>query len=422
MENLYAVCCGIDVHKKLIVACLRKGSKTEVRSYGACTSDLMSLADWLTDNNCEAVAMESTASYWKPVYNILEASDLHPIVVNAQHMKQVPGRKTDVKDAEWISDLLAHGLLTPSYIPSRAQRELRELVSYRKSLVKTKGAELNRLQKMLEGANIKLSGTVSDINGKSANALLDYILSGNKFTEASYDELLKSKRITKRLKATKRQLVEDLNGFLSPVQIKMMQELRTHIQELDHHIAELDQDINEHMNDEEKKAAEWIQQIPGIGDDSSKIIISVIGTDMSRFPTGKNLASWAGLCPGNHESAGKKKSGRTTKGNKLLRTTLVVCAHSAVQKKDSYFYSLYCRISAHRGKKRAIVAVAHAMLIIIYNMLKTGEAYEELGADYHEQKNKEGRIQSYVKKLQHLGIEIPAEVLNNRSVEPAPAI
>ena len=222
MDKIYDKCCGIDVHKKLIVACFRCGKKQEVREFGATTRELLELADWLKEGGCEMVAMESTASYWKPLYNILESSDLNAIVVNARHMKAVPGRKTDVKDAEWIADLLQHGLLQPSYIPDKDQRELRELVCYRKSLVGERTRELNRLQKMLEGANIKLSGTVSDINGKSARSILEYLLTGKSIDGAKYDEMYEQKIIAHNLKATKEQIVDDLNGFMSSLQRRMV--------------------------------------------------------------------------------------------------------------------------------------------------------------------------------------------------------
>ncbi|MEY8256247.1 IS110 family transposase [Erysipelotrichaceae bacterium 66-17] len=410
MENLYAVCCGIDVHKKLIVACLRQGDKTQIREFGASTRELLELADWLIDHHCEAAAMESTGSYWKPLYNILESQDLNPIVVNAQHMHNVPGRKTDIKDVEWISDLLCHGLLTPSFIPARAQRELRELVSYRKSLVKTQGAELNRLQKMLEGGNIKLSGTVSNINGKSARHLLDLVLEGNKLDEAVYDQMLKDKKISRKLKASRSKLIDDMNGVLSPMQIKMIREIRKHIDELETHIKELDDEIDDAMSPHEKEIVQQLTDIPGIGKDSAKIIISVIGTDMSRFPTSRQLCSWAGMCPGNNESAKKKYSSRTLKGNKLLKSTLVVCAHSAVLRKESYYSSLYSRIAAHRGKKRAIVAVGHAILQAIYYMIKNNEPYKELGSEYYSSKTRESKIKSHLSKLQNLGVNIPEEV------------
>lgn len=410
MDKVYDICCGIDVHKKLIVACLRKGNKHEVREFGATTRELLEMADWLKDNGCEMAAMESTASYWKPLYNILESSDLKAIVVNARHMKAVPGRKTDVKDAEWIADLLQHGLLTASYIPDKDQRELRELVRYRKSLVAERTRELNRLQKMLEGANIKLSGTVHDINGMSARNILEYILTGEPIDEAKYDEMYEKKLIAHHLKASKEQIIDDLNGVMTPLQRRMMKELLSHLDELNVHIKNLDNEIDDFMKPEEKQASKMIQDIPGIGNTSAQAVISVIGTDMSRFATDAHISSWAGLCPGNNESAGKRKSGRTRKGNDLLRTTLITCAHSAVKNKQSYFHAQFARISAHRGKKRAYVAVAHSMLVAIYHILKDGVVFKDLGADYYNQFNKERKINAYLKKLKMLGWEAPVVV------------
>ena len=407
MDKVYDICCGIDVHKKLIVACLRKGNKNVLREFGATTRELLTLADWLKESGCKMVAMESTASYWKPLYNILESSGLNAMVVNAHHMKAVPGRETDVKDAEWIADLLQHGLLQASYIPDKDQRELRELVRYRKSLTGERSRELNRLQKMLEGANIKLSGTVRDINGKSARNLLEYILTGAPFDEANYDELYDQNVIAHNLKATKEQIIDDLNGVMSPLQRRMMKELLIHLDELNSHIKNLDDEIDNFMKPEEKKASETIQSIPGIGNTSAQAIISVIGTDMSRFPTDSHIASWAGLCPGDNESAKKRKSGKTRKGNALLRSTLVICAHSAVRNKQSYFNAQFMRISAHRGKKRAYVAVAHSMLIAIYHILEDGIVFKDLGADYYNQFNKERKINAYLKKLKALGWEAP---------------
>ena len=405
MEKVYDKCCGIDVHKKLIVACFKCGKKQEVREFGATTRELLKLADWLSSDGCEMVAMESTASYWKPLYNILESSGLNAMVVNAHHMKAVPGRKTDVKDAAWIADLLQHGLLQASYIPDKDQRELRELVRYRKSLVGERTRELNRLQKMLEGANIKLSGTVSDINGKSAGNILEYILTGESFDDAKYDEMYDKKVIAHNLKATKEQIIDDLNGVMSPLQRKMMRTLLKHLDELNIHIKELDDDIDSFMKPEEKQACAAIQEVTGIGSTSAQAVISVIGTDMGRFPDDAHIASWASLCPGDNESAKKRKSGKTRKGNALLRETLVNCAHAAVKNKKSYFYAQFMRISAHRGKKRAYVAVAHSMLIAIYHILKDGVVFKDLGADYYNQFNKERKIKAYLKKLKALGWE-----------------
>lgn len=407
MDKVYDICCGIDVHKKLIVACLRNGNKNAIREFGATTRELLSLADWLKKSDCKMIAMESTASYWKPLYNILESSGLNAMVVNAHHMKAVPGRKTDVKDAEWIADLLQHGLLQASYIPDKDQRELRELVRYRKSLTGERSRELNRLQKMLEGANIKLSGTVRDINGKSARNLLESLITGERFDEAKFDEMYSKKVIAHNLKASKEPIIDDLNGVMSPLQRRMMKELLVHLDELNAHIKNLDDEIDNFMKPEEKKASEAIQSIPGIGNTSAQAVVSVIGTNMNRFPTDSHIASWAGLCPGDHESAKKRKSGKTRKGNALLRSTLVTCAHSAVRNKQSYFYAQFMRISAHRGKKRAYVAVAHSMLIAIYHILKDGMVFKDLGADYYNQFNKERKINAYLKKLKALGWEAP---------------
>lgn len=405
MKKVYDNCCGIDVHKKLMVACFIHGKEQELREFGATTKELLELADWLHKGGCQMIAMESTASYWKPLYNILESTGLNAMVVNAQHMKAVPGRKTDAKDAEWIADLLQHGLLQASYIPDKTQRELRELVGYRKSLVADKSRELNRLQKILEGANIKLSGSVAEINGMSSRKILEVILSGEKIDVAKLEQMKKDKLIAHNLKTPFSQLAEDLNGFITPVQYRMMRELLCHIDELDIHIQNLNNDINNHMRDEEKQAVEAIKPITGIADTSAQAIIAVIGTDMGRFPTDGHISSWAGLCPGNNESARKKYSGKTRKGNQLLRTTLVVCAHSAAKVKGSYFHAQFQRVSAHRGKKRAYVAVAHSLLIAIYHVLKDGVEFKDLGAEYYNRFNKERKIKTYLKKLKALGWE-----------------
>ena len=406
MEVLYGICGGVDVHKKILVVCLRSGRKTEIREFGTTTRELLECGEWLQKGGCQMVAMESTGSYWKPLYNVLEAMDMKAIVVNAQHMKAVPGRKTDVKDAEWIADLLQHGLLKASYIPKRDQRELRELVRYRKSLVEDKGRELNRLQKMLEGGNIKLSGTVSEIDGKSARNILAKIVEGEKIDEKVYDEMYAKKEIAHNLKGTREQILDDLNGILSPVQRRMMKELLAHLDELNQHIRNLDDEIDSSMKPDEKAACKAVEDIPGIGASSAQAIISVIGTDMSRFPTEKHISKWAGVCPGDNESAKKRKSCKTTKGNKVLRTTLVSCAHAAVKVKDSFFSAQFSRICVHRGAKKAYMAVAHSLLIAIYHILSTGEVFKDLGSNYYNQFNKERKAESLLKKLKSLGYEV----------------
>ena len=411
MQRIYDKCCGIDVHKKLIVACFKHGNKQEIKEFGATTKELLRLADWLIDGGCEIAAMESTGSYWKPLYNVFEGAGLKVIVVNAQHIKNVPGRKTDASDAEWIADLVQHGLVRASYIPDRAQRELRELLAYRRSLVIARGSELNRLQKMLEGGNIKLSGTLSNINGKSSRNILSVILSGETVDQAKLEQLIAERKIHGNIKASNEQLLEDLQGVLTPMQRRMMLVVLEHVDEITRHIEQLDDEINDRMDGEQKRAAAAISDIPGIADASAKAVISVIGTDMSRFPTDAHIASWAGLCPGNHETAKKRKSGKTRKGNALLRSTLVVAAHSAVRNKSSFLYARFQRISARRGKKRAYVAIAHTILIAIYHILKDGVVFTDLGAEYYNQFNKERKINAYVKKLKALGCEFDSAMI-----------
>lgn len=406
MEKVYERCCGIDIHKKMIVACLRMGNRKETREFGTCTRELLQLTDWLQENGCQMVAMESTASYWKPLYNVLESQEMPAMVVNAAHMKAVPGRKTDQKDAEWIADLLQHGLLKSSFIPSKAQRELRELVSYRRSLVGEKSRELNRLQKMLEGANIKLSGTIANVNGKSGRNILNALVRGEVISRERLAELIIS-----RLKADPEKMLDDLQGILTPLQRKMIGVLLQHIDDLDKYIAELDDEIDDNMSDGDKTHAAELDSIPGIGPDSAKTILAIIGTDMSRFPTAAHLCSWAGIAPGNNESAGKRLSGRTTQGNKVLKSTLVQCAHAAVKVKTSYFYAQYQRLSIRRGKKRAIVATAHSMLIAIYHVLRDGVAFRDLGADYYTQFNKERKVNALLRKLHQLGWNLQSELV-----------
>ncbi len=398
MEKVYERCCGIDIHKKVVVTCLRIGNKKEIREFGTSTRELLMLADWLHENKCEMVAMESTGSYWKPLYNVLESQELAAMVVNAQHMKAVPGRKTDQKDAEWIADLLQHGLLKSSFIPSKAQRELRELVSYRRSLVGEKSRELNRLQKMLEGGNIKLSGTISDVNGKTGRNILNALVRGEVINRERLSELVVS-----HVKANPNQLLDDLQGMLTPLQRKMIGVVLKHIDELDKHIAELNDEIDNNMSDGEKARVAQLDSIPGIAPDSAKTILSIIGTDMNRFPSANHLCSWAGIAPGNNESAGKRLSGRITKGNKVLKSTLVQCANAAVRVKSSFFYAQYQRLTVRRGKKRAVVAVAHSILIAIYHMLKYGLIFRDLGADYYNQFNRERKVNALLRKLHQLG-------------------
>lgn len=400
MEVFYERCCGIDVHKKVIVCCLRIGNKRETRSFGTSTEDIRSMADWLLENQCEKVAMESTGSYWKPVYNVLEVLGVEAIVVNAAHMRNVPGRKTDVKDAEWIADLLQHGLLKASYIPDRAQRELREVARYRKSLVEERAREINRLEKTLQGANIKLSSVVSDITGLTSRNLLR-ALTGEGLGEKNIDELLCGS-----LKEKRTELLKACDGYLTVLQKKLVRAILDHIDDMTRRIADMDDIVKGEMAAYEE-AMERLEEIPGIAKRSAQVILSEIGLDMSRFPTAAHLCAWAGLAPGNNESAGKRYSGKTRKGNSTLKTTLIQSAKIAKNKKGSFFKAQFERIAVRRGKNRAVVAVAHSMLIAIYNMLKHGESFTDLGDTYYLQFNTERKIGYYLKQLDKLGWQVP---------------
>lgn len=400
MEAVYERCCGVDVHKKMIVACLRSGRKRETKEFGTSTGDLKDMANWLKENNCQMVAMESTGSYWKPVYNVLEVLGIEVMVVNAHHMKNVPGRKTDVKDAEWIAQLLQHGLLKASYIPDRDQRELREIARYRKSLVEERAREINRLEKTLQGANIKLSSVVSNITGKSSRNIIEALITGG-VNEDNIDTLLLGS-----LRAKRDALLKHCDAFLSPLQKKLIRAILDHIDDMTRRINDID-DIVEGQMKAYEEAISLLQELPGVGKRSAEVILAEIGLDMSRFPTAGHLAAWAGLAPGNNESAKKQKSGKTRKGNPTLKTTMIQCAQAAKRKNGSYFKAQFDRLVVRRGKNRAKVAVAHSMLIAIYHMLKFNVPFHDLGEDYYNHFNTEKKISHYLKKLQKLGWESP---------------
>ena len=399
MEVVYRCCCGIDVHKKVIVACLVNGGEQELREFGTTTSEIKTLANWLTESGCEMIAMESTGVLWKPLYNLFELMDLDAMIVNAAHMKALPGRKTDVKDAEWIADLLRHGLLKASYIPNREQRELREITRYRKSLTEERCREVNRLQKILEGANIKLDSVVKDITGKSARKLLQRIIDDD---IPDSDEV--SKLVHGRMRPKLDQIVASIEGITTLLQRKLLAQIIDHIDDLNRRIGELDKLVQEYMAEYEA-AIKAIDEIPGIARRSAEVILAEIGLDMGRFPSAAHLCSWAGVCPGNYQSAGRRKHGKTTKGNKALKTILTQCAKSAKTVKSSYFFAQYQRISARRGKNRATLAVAHSMLIAIYHILKNKTAFHDLGSDYYDSFNRDRKINSYLKRLKALGWE-----------------
>lgn len=402
MQVLFERCCGLDVHKKSVTACAITPEGKEIQTFGTMTGDIIALVDWIKSKGCSHVAMESTGVYWKPLYNLLEVEQIETLVVNAKHIKAVPGRKTDVKDAEWIADLLRHGLLKGSFIPGRDQRELRELVRYRRSLINERSREVNRLQKVLEGCNVKLSSVASDITGVSAKAMLKAII------DDAGDPVLIARLAKGKLKNKQKELEKALLGLVGPHQKMILTAQLNHIEFLDQQIIELDQEIEARLHPFELEL-ELLDSIPGIGRRSAEDILAEIGTDMHRFPSSAHLASWAGMSPGNNESAGKRKSGKTTKGNKSLRTTLVLAARAAAKSKNTYLSAQYRRIAARRGGNRAAVAVGHSILVMTYQMLKKRESYKELGSDYFDQRKKDSVIKSSIKRLESLGLKVTVE-------------
>ena len=408
MQVIYERCCGLDVHKRTITACLLKwlGSEwqKEIRQFGTMTKDLLALSDWLVSEGCTHVAMESTGVYWKPVYNILEGQ-FELLVVNAQHLKAVPGRKTDVRDAEWIGELLAHGLLRGSFVPPPSVRELRELTRYRTSLVRDRARTVNRLQKVLEAANIKLASVVSDIDGVSARLMLEGLVAGQRDTE-QLASLAKG-----RLKEKHAQLVEALSCRLQPHQSFLIAEHLAQIDYLEGAIERLSHEIEEKLRPFEQEIV-WLDTIPGMNRRTAEVLWAETGGDMSRFASARHLASWAGMCPGNNESAGKRRSGRTRKGSPWLRHCLVEAAHGAAHTKNKYLSSQYHRIAARRGKKKALLAVGHSILVIAYHLLTRKQAYADLGANYFDERDRQAVTKRCVNRLQKLGYQITLEKLS----------
>lgn len=404
MEVVYTHCCGLDVHKKTVVACIITPEGKEIRTFSTMTDDLISMVDWIKNKGCTHVAMESTGSFWKPIYNLLELEEIQTLVVNAKHMKNVPGRKTDVKDAEWIAGLLRYGLLQGSYIPSREQRELRELIRYRRSLIEERAREINRIQKVLEGANIKLSSVASNVLGKSGRAMIEAMIAGEE------DPEILSKLAQRRLKSKKADLQRALNGLIGTHQKLMLKTQLRHIDFLDAEIKRLDEEIKERMLPFEEDL-ELLDTIPGVGRRTAEQILAETGTDMNQFPSAAHLCSWAGVSPGNNESAGKRKSGRTRKGNQKLRSALVEAARAAARTKNTYLSSQYHRIAARRGANRAAVAVAHSILTIVYHILQRKQPYIELGPTYYEERRRQSVVKQSIKKLESLGYKVIIEAV-----------
>lgn len=399
MEIVYERCCGLDIHKASISACVIVGGKKENRTFGTMTDDLLQMSAYLKERNVQMTAMESTGSFWKPIFNILEVEGIEAILVNAAHIKTVPGRKTDVKDAEWIADLLRHGLLKPSFVKPRDQRELCELVRYRGSLIEERAREYNRMGKVLEGANIKLTSVASKMDTASGISMIRALSNG------VFDPELLASMAKGTMRSKRDELERAFNGLIQPHQQMILKAMLEHIDKMSGLITTLDTEIDKRMR-QDVELVEMLDEITGVGKISAQTIISEIGTDMSRFPTADNLSSWACMCPGNNESAGKKKSGKTKKANSTLKKTLVQCGRAAANSKDTYLNALYHRIAARRGAKRAVVAVGHAILIICYHMIKDRSHYHELGNDYFQKRNRDVLMRQSVKRLETLGFTV----------------
>jgi transposase len=406
MEVLYECCGGLDVHAKTVVACLIKQGKKQIRTFSTMTDELLQLADWLTSEGCTHVAIESTGVYWKPVFNVLEGV-LTVILVNARHIKAVPGRKTDVRDCEWLADLLRHGLLKASFIPPAEIRELRELTRYRQTLVTEHTAVANRRQKLLESANLKLGQVASDVLGLSGRLMLRALAEGEA-DAAKLAELAQGK-----LKSKKGELRRALEGRLTQAQRWVLAEFLARLEELEAALSRVETRIGEEVaacpDLFVQEAVELLDSIPGVGERTAQTIIAEIGVDMGRFPSAKHLASWAGVCPGNNESAGKRKSGQTTKGSKFLRTALVEAAWAATHTKGTYLRAKYQRLVKRMPKKKALVAVAHTMLVIVYHLLSRRVAYAELGSDYVDRQHVERQRRRLVERLEGLGVKVTIE-------------
>ena len=407
-------CCGIDVHKDTVVACVRQAGPDgrpahDVRTFGTTTRALLELADWLAERCVTAVAMESTGVYWKPVWNLLEGratADGEPIslmLVNARHMRNVPGRKTDVKDCQWIAQLLAAGLLSPSFVPERPQRELRDLTRQRAQLIGDKARFANRLQKVLEDANVKLASVASDVLGVSGRDVLRAIIEGTQ-TPAQMAELARG-ALRRKIPA----LAEALTGGANGHHRFMLKALLEQVEGAERQVAAFDARIEQVMTPLALEAVDRLDAIPGLDKRAAQNILAEIGTDMSRFPTAGHLASWAGMCPGNNESAGKRRSGRTTEGDKWLKRTMSQTAWSAARTKGSYFQAQHRRLAKRRGPKRATMAVAHGQLCTIYAMLKGGTTYADLGGDHFERRDADRLKGQLVNRLQRLGFKVTIE-------------
>jgi transposase len=408
MHVMYPVCCGLDVHKNSVTACLRiTGASGKVERqmcvFSTATVGLLELVDWLQAAGCRHVAMESTGVYWRPVYNLIESACEKVVLVNAQHMRQVPGRKTDMKDAEWIAELLAHGLLRSSFIPPEPIRDLRDLTRYRSQLVKQRADQCNRIQKLLECGNIKLASVATDILGVSGLAILDALAAG----ETDVEKMAEMAKGALRKKIP--ELREALNGRLTTTQRWLLAEQLAHVRAFDQRIARLSGKIEELCLPFAHQIGQ-LKAIPGVSERIAQIVIAEIGADMSEFPSASHLASWAGMCPGNHESAGKRQSGKRRRGSHWLRAALTEAGWAASHTKNNYLSARYHQIRRRRGARRACVAVGHSILIAMYHLLATPDKrYQDLGSDYFDHHHKTRLATHLLKRLGKLGFKVTIE-------------
>lgn len=403
MHVVYERCAGLDVHKRTVVACATTPNadgqpQKDRQTFSTMTVEICQMRDWLKGLGVTHVAMESTGVFWKPIYNVLEGH-FELLVVNAQHIKTVPGRKTDQKDAEWIADLLRHGLLRASFVPSAQERELREFTRHRTKLSQERSRVINRVQKVLEDANIKLAAVASDVMGKSAYAMLQALLQDD-VDPATLAELALGKM------RSKRELLEQaLTGLLKEQHRFLLREHLDHITTLDQAIVRVSNEIAERMRPFEAQLTR-LETIIGIKRRLAEVIFAELGSDMGRFPSARHLASWAGMCPGNRQSAGKRFSGKTRKGSPWLRTALVEAAHAAARSKNTYLSAQYHRLAARRGAKKAAVALGHTLLVIIYHVLTQEKDYEELGGNYFDERSRQAVEKRLVRRLENLGYQV----------------
>lgn len=403
MEVLHPICAGLDVHKETVVACVRRMSggrvKTEVRTFSTMTGSLLDLSAWLGAEQVTHIAMEATGVYWKPVWHVLADGDFQLLLANAAHVKNVPGRKTDVKDAEWLADLLAHGLIRASFVPDEPTQQMRDLLRTRKQLVRERTSHTQRIQKALEDANIKLDTVVTNILGLSGRRILNRLIDGETLPQAL------ATLAHRNLKASPDELEAALRGRVTRHHRFLLKLHLDQIDAIDGAIASIDKEVEGNL-EPFRQAQQLLSAIPGISQLSACIILSEIGLDMSRFETAGHLVSWAGLCPRNDESAGKRRSTRLRKGAPWLKTILIQCGWAAMRTKGSYFQAQYYRLRSRRGARKAVCAVAASLLTTVYHMLRNGTCYQDLGANHFDQKDRAMHVLRLVNRLENLGYDV----------------